>query len=62
MGAEIFGTAQPGQHLLRGFHAAAGAHAVGKAGPMEGNTFKADLDKYLEVTPRAAEKDIPMLY
>ena len=41
---------------------AAGAHAVGKAGPMEGNTFKADLDKYLAVTPRAAETDIPMLY
>lgn len=41
---------------------AAGAHAVGKAGPMEGNTFKADLDKFLEVTPKAAEADIPMLY
>ena len=41
---------------------AAGAHAVGKAGPMEGNTFKADLDRYLEVTPKAAEQEIPMLY
>ena len=41
---------------------AAGAHAVGKPGPMEGNTFKADLDKFLEVTPKAAEADIPMLY
>ena len=29
---------------------------------MEGNTFKADLDKFLEVTPKAAEADIPMLY
>ena len=41
---------------------AAGAHAVGKAGPMEGNTFKADLDAYLASAPKAAEKDIPMLY
>lgn len=41
---------------------AAGAHAVGKAGPMEGNTFKADLDRFLEVTPKAAEAVIPMLY
>lgn len=41
---------------------AAGAHAVGKAGPMEGNTFKADLDRYLETAPKAAEQDIPMLY
>lgn len=41
---------------------AAGAFAVGKAGPMEGNTFKADLDRFFETAPRAAEKDLPLLY
>jgi len=41
---------------------AAGAHAVEKAGPMEGNTFKSELDSYLARTPKALEEDIPMLY
>lgn len=41
---------------------AAGAFAVGKAGPMEGNTFKADLDDFLLSVPKAEERDIPLLF
>ncbi len=41
---------------------AAGASAVGKSGPMEGNTFKADLDRFFETTPKAEEKVLPSLY
>ena len=41
---------------------AAGAFAVGKAGPMEGNTSKRDLDQFFTVTPKAAENSLPMLY
>ncbi|MDD5954365.1 MAG: sugar kinase [Firmicutes bacterium] len=40
---------------------AAGAFAVGKAGPMEGNTWKRDLDAFFETTARSEEKDLPML-
>lgn len=41
---------------------AAGASAVGKSGPMEGNTFKSDLDHFFETTPKAEEKVLPSLY
>lgn len=41
---------------------AAGALAVSKAGPMEGNSFKADLDRFFRKTEKAAEANLPMLY
>lgn len=40
---------------------AAGAFAVGKAGPMEGNLTKAQLDEYLNSALKAAEKNLPLL-
>lgn len=40
---------------------AAGAFAVGKAGPMEGNTFKADLDRFFETHPKSLQQDLPLL-
>ncbi len=40
---------------------AAGAFAVGKVGPMEGNTFKAELDEYLRSATPAAETTLPLL-
>ncbi len=40
---------------------AAGAFAVGKVGPMEGNTTKSELDDYLESTAPAAETTLPLL-
>lgn len=41
---------------------AAGAFAVSKAGPMEGNTPKTDLDHFFSSTQKAAETQLPMLY
>jgi sugar/nucleoside kinase (ribokinase family) len=40
---------------------AAGAFAVSKVGPMEGNTTKAQLDEYLALVPPAEEKSLPLL-
>jgi len=39
---------------------AAGSRAVQKRGPMEGNTFKKDLDAYLSVTAPAAIRELPL--
>lgn len=41
---------------------AAGSFAVGKEGPMEGNTYKKELDSFLLSTPKAEEWDIPLLF
>jgi len=41
---------------------AAGAFAVQKKGPMEGNTEKAVLDAYFDQHPKAETTEIPMLY
>jgi sugar/nucleoside kinase (ribokinase family) len=41
---------------------AAGAKAVGKKGPMEGNTSRAVLDEFVRANPQIAVKDIEMLY
>lgn len=40
---------------------AAGAFAVGKAGPMEGNTTKSQLDEYLRFVAPAEEITLPLL-
>ncbi len=52
-----------GASLVKAVHYAnaAGAFAVGKVGPMEGNTSKAELDEYLSSVPPAEEKTLPLL-
>lgn len=41
---------------------AAGAFAVGKAGPMEGNTFRSELDEFFRTHEKAPEQELAMLY
>lgn len=41
---------------------AAGAFAVGKAGPMEGNTFRSELDEFFRTHEKAQEQELAMLY
>lgn len=41
---------------------AAGAFAVGKAGPMEGNPFKKELDEFFRMHEKAPEQELAMLY
>lgn len=41
---------------------AAGAFAVGKAGPMEGNTWKHELDAFFENNAKSEEMDLPLLF
>lgn len=41
---------------------AAGAFAVGKAGPMEGNPFKKELDEFFRTHEKAPEQELAMLY
>jgi sugar/nucleoside kinase (ribokinase family) len=41
---------------------AAGAKAVGRKGPMEGNTGRAALEEFVRANPRITAEDIAMLY